>query len=167
MRGDILASGGRKATFGPSGHSSEPDYGELGRKIMEGTDQPDEPIQETPVIETPVKPKTIRKFNPLGDVILVRRDELEAKVYTDTALALKDTSKELVVVQDEVNKEVPSDGIVLAAGPGLPESPMTVAVGDHITFGKYSGAEYEMNGEKLLLMRIGEVLGTVTEEYLN
>ena len=66
----------------------------------------------------------------------------------------------------EQAKEKPAQGEVLAIGQGRRlESgavvPLEVVVGDKILFGKYSGTEVELDGEKLLILREDEILGVV------
>ncbi len=66
----------------------------------------------------------------------------------------------------EQAKEKPAQGEVLAIGQGRRlESgavvPLEIAVGDKVLFGKYSGTEIELDGEKLLILREDEILGVV------
>lgn len=63
-------------------------------------------------------------------------------------------------------EEVPSQGTVLAVGPGLTENgvtvPLTVQVGDVVVFSKHAGAELKLEGEKFLVMRQDDVLVVLT-----
>ncbi len=66
----------------------------------------------------------------------------------------------------EQAKEKPAQGEVLAIGQGRRlESgavvPLEIAAGDKVLFGKYSGTEIELDGEKLLILREDEILGVV------
>jgi chaperonin GroES len=63
-------------------------------------------------------------------------------------------------------KEKPVQGEVLAVGPGVVGptgvmNPTTVAIGDTVLYGKYSGTEVEWNGEPVIIMREAEVFAVV------
>lgn len=92
-------------------------------------------------------------IRPLNDRIVVRRIEAETR------------SSGGIVIPDAAT-EKPSQGEVIAAGPGaVLESGATraldVQVGDRVLFGSYAGAEVTLNGEKLLVMRESDVLAIV------
>ena len=64
----------------------------------------------------------------------------------------------------ETAKEKPSQGIVIAVGPGGRDEAgkpiaMTLKEGDRVLFGKWSGTEIKIDGETLLIMKENEVLG--------
>jgi chaperonin GroES len=67
----------------------------------------------------------------------------------------------------EVARQRPSEGIVIATGPGRvhPVSgavvPMTVRRGDRVLYGKYAGTEYKLRGQTLRLVDEGEVLAVI------
>ncbi len=66
----------------------------------------------------------------------------------------------------EAAKEKPMTGKVTATGPGKlsddgKRTAVAVKKGDTVLYGKYSGTEVEVAGEKLLIMREGELLGIV------
>jgi chaperonin GroES len=93
------------------------------------------------------------KLRPLHDRIIVKRLEEERK--SAGGIVIPDTAA-----------EKPSQGEVVAAGPGkLDEGgkviPMGVKVGDKILFGKYSGQEFKMDGADYLHMREDDVIGVV------
>jgi chaperonin GroES len=93
------------------------------------------------------------KLRPLHDRIIVKRLEEERK--SAGGIVIPDTAA-----------EKPSQGEVVAAGPGkLDEAgkviPMGVKVGDRILFGKYSGQEFKMDGADYLHMREDDVIGVV------
>jgi chaperonin GroES len=93
------------------------------------------------------------KLRPLHDRIIVKRLEEERK--SAGGIVIPDTAA-----------EKPSQGEVVAAGPGkLDEAgkviPMGVKVGDKILFGKYSGQEFKMEGADYLHMREDDVIGVV------
>ncbi len=92
-------------------------------------------------------------FRPLGDRVLVRRVEEEAK--TKGGIIIPDTAK-----------EKPQEGEVLAVGPGARDEdgkriPMDVKAGDRILFGKWSGTEVKIDGEDLIIMKESDILGLV------
>jgi chaperonin GroES len=90
-------------------------------------------------------------FRPLGDRVLIRRVEEQAK------------TKGGIIIPDNA-KEKPQEGEVVAAGPGERDEhgariPMDLAAGDRILFGKWSGSEVKIDGEDLLIMKQSDVLG--------
>ena len=92
-------------------------------------------------------------FRPLGDRVLVRRVEEEAK--TKGGIIIPDTAK-----------EKPQEGKVIAVGPGaLDESGKRIVpdvkAGDRILFGKWSGTEVKIDGEDLIIMKESDILGLV------
>src|ERR1700741_1793730 len=91
------------------------------------------------------------KFSPLHDRILVRRVE-EAS-----------TTRGGIIIPDSA-KDKPQEGEVISTGKGRTNDegktfPLEVKEGDRILFGKYSGTEIKMDGEKYLLMKEEEALG--------
>ena len=92
-------------------------------------------------------------FRPLGDRVLVRRVEEEAK--TKGGIIIPDTAK-----------EKPQEGEVIAVGPGARDEDgkrvaLDVKAGDRILFGKWSGTEVKIDGEDLIIMKESDVLGIV------
>jgi chaperonin GroES len=92
-------------------------------------------------------------FRPLGDRVLVKRVEEEAK--TKGGIIIPDTAK-----------EKPQEGEVIAVGPGARDEAgkriePDVKVGDRILFGKWSGSEVRLEGEELLIMKESDILGVV------
>jgi len=97
-------------------------------------------------------------FRPLGDRVLVRRVEEEAK--TKGGIIIPDTAK-----------EKPQEGEVIAVGPGARDDsgviqPLDVVVGDRILFGKWSGSEVKLDGEDLMIMKESDILGVLTSDAL-
>ena len=93
------------------------------------------------------------KIRPLQDRILVQRVKEEEK--TKGGIIIPDTAK-----------EKPVEGRVIAVGIGkLSEEGKRIALevkkGDRILFGKYSGDEIKIEGEKYLIMREDDVLGVI------
>lgn len=93
-------------------------------------------------------------FRPLGDRILVRRDEPEEK--TSKGLLLPDTAK-----------EKPIRGTVVAVGPGTrgedgKAHPIEVKEGDKIYITKWSGTEIKIEGQEYLVIKESDILGIMT-----
>jgi chaperonin GroES len=95
------------------------------------------------------------KLKPLGDRIVIRRQQAEEK--TAGGILLPDTAK---------NK--PQKGTVLAVGPGRmlkdgSRRPLQVKEGDTILFTTWAGDEYKERGspEEILLMREEDVLAVI------
>jgi chaperonin GroES len=71
-----------------------------------------------------------------------------------------------LVVPQGIDEPPPQQGIVLAVGPGLDwwESAgvdMPVQPGDHVVFPSAAGAWVEIDEERLLVCRVGEILGVL------
>jgi chaperonin GroES len=94
-------------------------------------------------------------FRPLHDRVLVRRIEADEK--TAGGIIIPDTAK-----------EKPSQGEVVAVGPGGRDEagkliPIDIKAGDRVLFGKWSGTEVKIDGEDLLIMKESDILGIVEE----
>ena len=92
-------------------------------------------------------------FRPLHDRVLVRRVGSEEK--TAGGIIIPDTAK-----------EKPSQGEVIAVGPGGRDEagkliPIDIKAGDTVLFGKWSGTEVKIDGEDLLIMKESDILGIV------
>jgi hypothetical protein len=59
-----------------------------------------------------------------------------------------------------MDKEQPAEGTVVVVGKKV----VDIAADDHVVFGKYSGTEFKLNGETLLIMDIEDIKGTVEDE---
>jgi len=95
------------------------------------------------------------KFRPLHDRVLVRRIEADEK--TAGGIIIPDTAK-----------EKPSQGEVIAVGPGGRDEtgkliPIDIEAGDRVLFGKWSGTEVKIDGEDLLIMKESDLLGVIDE----
>ena len=94
------------------------------------------------------------KFRPLGDKILVKRDEAATK--TESGIFLPESSK-----------EKPKQGKIVALGDGHRSkdngkvTPFTVKKGDTVVFGKYAGTEVEIKNVKHIIVRESELLGVL------
>jgi len=98
-----------------------------------------------------------KKINlkPLDDRIVVQ--PLEAEEKTAGGLYLPDTAK-----------EKPQRGTVIAVGPGKlldtgKRGEMSVAVGDEVIYGKYSGSDIEVDGQEIKILRETDVLAKVVK----
>jgi len=95
------------------------------------------------------------KFRPLHDRVVVRRIEAEEK--SAGGIIIPDTAK-----------EKPSQGEVIAVGPGGRDDsgkliPIDVKEGDRVLFGKWSGTEVKIDGEELLIMKESDIMGIIDE----
>ena len=94
-------------------------------------------------------------FRPLHDRVVVKRIEEESK--TAGGIIIPDTAK-----------EKPSQGEVIAVGPGGRDEagkliPIDIKVGDRVLFGKWSGTEVKIDGEEPLIMKESDVMGVIEE----
>ena len=87
-------------------------------------------------------------IKPLADRVLVKPAAAEEK--TVAGIIIPDTAK-----------EKPLKGEVLAVGNGTKDEEMVLKVGDTVLYGKYSGKEVELDGEKYLIMRQSDVLAVL------
>jgi chaperonin GroES len=97
--------------------------------------------------------RTAMKFRPLHDRVVVKRIDAEEK--TAGGIIIPDTAK-----------EKPSQGEVIAVGPGGRDEsgklvPIDVKVGDVVLFGKWSGTEVKIDGQDLLIMKESDVMGII------
>jgi chaperonin GroES len=93
------------------------------------------------------------KFRPLHDRVLVRRVDSEEK--TAGGIIIPDTAQ-----------EKPMEGEIMAIGTGARSedgkvTPLDVAAGDRVLFGKWSGTEVMMDGEELLIMKESDIMGII------
>jgi chaperonin GroES len=93
------------------------------------------------------------KFRPLHDRVVVKRVDAEEK------------SKGGIIIPDTA-KEKPSEGEVVAVGPGGRDEsgkiiPPDVKAGDRVLFGKWSGTEVKLEGEDLLIMKESDIMGVI------
>jgi chaperonin GroES len=93
------------------------------------------------------------KVKPLGEKVLVKRLEAEAK--TKGGIVLPDTAK-----------EKPKRGKVIAVGEGKvlddgTRSQLQVKKGDEVIFTSYAGTEIKVEGEELMIMDESDILAVV------
>tara|TARA_R110002124_G_scaffold44422_10_gene135556 strand:+ start:23721 stop:24011 length:291 start_codon:yes stop_codon:yes gene_type:complete len=92
-------------------------------------------------------------FRPLHDRVVVRR--LDGEEKTKGGIIIPDTAK-----------EKPSEGVIVAVGPGARDdngkvTALDVKAGDRVLFGKWSGTEVKVDGEELLIMKESDIMGIV------
>lgn len=93
------------------------------------------------------------KLRPLADRVIVKQSEAEEK--TASGIVLPDTAK-----------EKPTKGKVISVGPGKLDDngkrmQIPLKAGDTVYYGKYSGTDVEIDGEKLVILRESDVLGVM------
>lgn len=84
-------------------------------------------------------------MKPIADRVIIKPSPAEDK--TKGGLIIPDTAK-----------EKPQRGEVIAVGPGKEGNLMTVAIGDIVLYGKYSGQEINFEGQDYLIMREDDIL---------
>ena len=87
-------------------------------------------------------------IKPLADRVLVEPAAAETK--TSSGIIIPDSAK-----------EKPQKGTVVAVGPGTKDNPITVAVGNSVLYGKYSGTELQHEGKDYLIMKESDILAIV------
>jgi chaperonin GroES len=96
------------------------------------------------------------RLRPLFDQVVVK--ELDPERVRRSGL----------VVPPGTNEPPPQQGIILAVGPGLDwweqaGVEMPVMPGDHVVFPASAGVWVEIDEERLLVCRVGELLGVLEE----
>jgi chaperonin GroES len=93
---------------------------------------------------------------------------LEDKVVVKPIVeAEKKSASGLIIAGSE--KEKPTEGIVVAVGPGATFADGTkmvpdVAVGDKVIYSKYSGSEIEHKDESLVILPYRDIFAVVVED---
>src|SRR3982074_2007488 len=95
------------------------------------------------------------KFRPPHDRVVVTRIDADDKTAGG------------IIIPDTV-KEKPSEGEVIAVGPGGRDEagrviPIDVKAGDRVVFGKWSGTEVKIDGAELLIMKESDIMGVLIE----
>lgn len=93
------------------------------------------------------------KLQPLGDRVVVEREEAEA--VTAGGIVLPDSAKDR-----------PTRGVVVSVGEGRllengERGSMQVKVGDRVLFSSYSGQEFKHGDEEYILMSQDEILAVI------
>ena len=95
------------------------------------------------------------KFRPLHDRVVVTRIDAENK--TSGGIIIPDTAK-----------EKPTEGEVIAVGPGGRDEsgkliPIDLKTGDRGLFGKWSGTEVKIEGVEYLIMKESDIMGVIEQ----
>jgi chaperonin GroES len=104
-----------------------------------------------PASKTKSAPVDLR---PLGDKVIVRRDEPETR--TASGIFLPETAKDR-----------PKTGVIEAVGTGALNTdtgqriPLSVKKGDRIIFSSYAGTEVKLNDQELLIMSEDDILAVI------
>jgi len=93
------------------------------------------------------------KLQPLGDRVVVERDESEE--VTAGGIVLPDTAK-----------DKPARGKIVSVGDGRllddgTRAAFQVKVGDHVLFSSYAGDEFKMDDRELMLLREEDILAVI------
>ena len=96
-------------------------------------------------------------LKPLFDYLVIK--EREADQVRQSGLVIPDTHKQA---------HPPQEGFVIAVGPGLDwwasqNIEMPVSVGDRVVFPWNMGVYVEVAEERLLTMRVGQLLGVIED----
>jgi len=100
-------------------------------------------------MSTATKSKTKVGIKPLEDrVVIMPSDESETM---RGGLYIPDTAK-----------EKPTQGEVIAVGPGRMDKgvrvPMDLAVGDKVIYGKYSGTNFQLGDDEVIIIKASDIL---------
>jgi chaperonin GroES len=95
------------------------------------------------------------KFRPLHDRVVVKR--IDAKDKTAGGIIIPDTAK-----------EKPSEGEIIAVGPGGRDEngklvPIDLKTGDRVLFGKWSGTEVKIEGVDYIIMKESDIMGVLDQ----
>ncbi len=93
------------------------------------------------------------KLRPLQDRVIVKQSDAEER--TASGIVLPDSAK-----------EKPTKGKVISVGPGKVDDKgkhmdLAVRAGDTVFYGKYSGTEIEVDGQKFVILRETDILGVL------
>jgi chaperonin GroES len=88
------------------------------------------------------------KLKPLGDRVLLKRQEAEEK--TQSGIILPDSAQ-----------EKPQAAVVVAVGPGKEDVTMQVKEGDQVIYSKYSGTDVKYDGEEYIIVSQSDIIAVV------
>jgi len=96
---------------------------------------------------------SIGKIKPLSDYLLI--EPLEKETVLPSGIVVPDTAK-----------DKPSEGKVLAVGPGKKDekgsvTPVEVKAGSVVMYKKWGGTEIKVEGKELLLVREEDVIAII------
>jgi chaperonin GroES len=95
------------------------------------------------------------KFRPLHDRVVVTRIDAQAKTAGG-------------IIKPDTVKEKPTEGEVIAVGPGGRDEsgkliPIDLKEGDKVLFGKWSGTEVKIDGVEYLIMKESDIMGVIEQ----
>lgn len=101
----------------------------------------------------PSKKKSASSLIPLGDRVVVEREESEQR--TSGGILLPDSAK-----------DKPARGVVVSVGEGRltdkgVRHPLQVKPGDRVVFTSYAGEPFKVGEEEFLLMREDDILAVI------
>jgi chaperonin GroES len=100
------------------------------------------------------KPASKASIHPIGDRVLVKREEEPGE-----------KTKSGIYIPDSVKKEKPEEGKVIAVGEGRYEDgkivPLRVKVGDTVIFSKYGYDEIKVEDEEYLVIKEESILAII------
>ena len=104
---------------------------------------------------TKTKTKSTSKLQPLGDRVVVEREESEAR--TAGGIVLPDSAK-----------EKPQRGVIVTVGNGKllengTRGKLQVKPGDRVIFTAWAGEAFKVDGDELLLMKEDDILAVFEE----
>ena len=93
------------------------------------------------------------KFRPLHDRVVVERVK-------------EDTKSAGGIIIPDTATEKPSEGKVVAVGPGTRNddgsyNKLDIKKGDRVLFGKWGGTEVKIDGKELLIMKESDIMGII------
>ncbi len=100
-------------------------------------------------MSTATKSKTKVSIKPLEDRVVIMPSEDSETMRG--GLYIPDTAK-----------EKPTQGQVIAVGPGRMDKgvrvPMDLAVGDKVIYGKYSGTNFQLGDDEVIIIKASDIL---------
>ena len=90
------------------------------------------------------------KLKPMADNVLLKQHEAQETTASGIILATTNTEK-------------PAIYEVVAAGPGTKDVAMTVAAGDKVVVGKFSGNDIKLDGQDYKFVKVDDILAIVTD----
>ena len=90
------------------------------------------------------------KLKPMADNVLLK--QYEAQETTTSGIILATAAKEKPAIYE-----------VVSAGPGTKEVTMTVAAGDRVVVGKFSGNDIKLDGQDYKFVKLDDILAVVTD----
>lgn len=89
-------------------------------------------------------------FHPLADRVLIKPETEDGE---------KRSPSGLIIIPD-LGHTRPTIGFIAALGPDAEN----LELGDKVLYGKYAGSDIKLNNEEMIICRVEDVLGVITEE---